>query len=67
MPSVSQFIADGSDSFRLHREEAYPMDRWTSILAAMNAKDVKITAHAEGPNAANNLLAAHDEAEEMVA
>ena len=67
VPSVSQSAADGSDSFRLHRDEAYPMDRWTPIFAAMNAKDAKVTAHVDGPDGMDNLLAAHDEAEAMVA
>ena len=67
VPSVSQSAADGSDTFRLHRDEAYPMDRWTSIFTAMNAKDDKVAAHADAPDGMENLLAAHDEAEAMVA
>lgn len=67
IPSVSHAAAEGSDSFRLHRDEAYPMDSWTPIFAAINTKDTKITTHTEGKNTMDSILAAHDEAEAMVA
>ena len=67
VPSVSRSAAEGSKSFQLHRDEAYPMDRWTPIFAAINAKDAKVAEHIDGSDGMDSLVAAHDEAEAMVA
>ena len=42
------------------------MEKWTAIFAAMIAKDEKLNEYLSNPDAAEDVLEIHDEAEEVV-